>query len=159
MPIICTKSDTPTGKKRKRNDKSKGTLSNMSKDESVGLLHGIGRVLYPKRIENENGWKFLHEPELIFNEFITQPVTFVNFLHENYIRYFANFEDICQGAQILSFSEQLLSDWKDDDLIAQYGLWIAIEGLMVSNKKSESKWNPVKGPRYLQNRCKQSSVN
>lgn len=147
--IIKDNSTVQPSSKRKRNKKSTGTLKNMNKDECVGLLHGIGRVLYPKRVQTGDEWKFEHEPESIFNEFITQPSTFVNFLYENYIKFFSNFNDICQGADILSFSQLLLSKWRDDDLIAQYGLWYAITGLMVVNEKSLSKWNSVVGPKHI----------
>lgn len=147
---ITRETPSPTvGVKRKRKTKEKGTLANMCKDNAIGLLHGVGRVLYPKRIQNGDDFKFEHEPESIFNEFITQPTTFVNFLHENYLRYFANFNNVAQAAEILSTCDLLLSDWKDDDLIAHYGLYIAISGLMIANEKSEAKWNPVKGPRYI----------
>lgn len=138
-----------SGLKRKRKEKDQGVLTNMCKDEAVGLMHGIGRILYPKKIQIGDEWKFEHTPESLFNEFVTQPNTVVSFLHENYLRYFSNFHDVCKGAEILSFSDLLLNDWKDDDLIAQYGLWYSISGLMIVNEKSVSKWNPVRGPKYI----------
>lgn len=47
MPIVKSKPDK-FGSKRKRNDQS-GTIKHMVRDETLGLFHGLGRVLNPKR--------------------------------------------------------------------------------------------------------------
>lgn len=155
MPSVINRNIT-NGSKRKRKEKDKETLSNMRKDESLGLLHGVGRTLYPKRMNiTENKWRFEHSPESIVDQFITMPSLFVSFLHENYLRYFGDFTDLKFASEIFSASETFLNNWKDVNIIKTYGLWIAVMGLMVYNKNAVSKWNPVQGPKHLKYKFKE----
>lgn len=154
MPSVINTSLT-SGSKRKRKEKDKETLSHMCRDESLGLLHGVGRTLYPKRINiTQNKWKFEHSPASLVDQFITMPSLFVSFLHENYIRYLGDFNDVKFASEMLSTSEMFLNNWKDDNM-KTYGLWIAIMGLMVHNKNAVSKWNPVQGPKHLKYKFKE----
>ncbi|GLV32964.1 Rad17 [Carabus blaptoides fortunei] len=138
-----------TGAKRKRKEKDKGTLSLMARDQSLGLLHGVGRVLYPKRIPTPHGWTFEHAAEDIVNQFLTIPSVFVSFLHENYLRYYGDFTGVQAAAEVLSDAEMLMAEWQDRAEIHLYGLWISIQGLMVHNKHAVPKWNPVQGPKHF----------
>lgn len=140
------------GTKRKRKEKDKGTLTVMARDQSLGLLHGVGRVLYPKRTPTTTPggrWSFEHPAEETVNQFITIPSVFVSFLHENYLRYYGDFADARAAAELLSDAELLMAQWQDREEIILYGLWISIQGLMVHNKHAVPKWNPVQGPKHL----------
>uniref|UniRef100_A0A0C9PYN5 RAD17_0 protein n=1 Tax=Fopius arisanus TaxID=64838 RepID=A0A0C9PYN5_9HYME len=59
------------------NDGSKNDCG--SREESLGLLHGIGRVINPKRIVDGNKWKFTHDPDDIAAYFRSQSRIFFQF--------------------------------------------------------------------------------
>ncbi|KAH9644821.1 hypothetical protein HF086_007909 [Spodoptera exigua] len=139
-----TKSKTTRKKKS-----SSSKFMSLGKDESVSILHGVGRVLNPKVIEIENGnKKFTHTPEDIVEQFISQPVSFVNFLEENYLPHFSNIDHVDKAASALSDSDLMLAEWREK-MCQEYGLYNAVASLMLANKAPVSAWNPVRGPKNM----------
>ncbi|XP_022814003.1 cell cycle checkpoint protein RAD17 isoform X4 [Spodoptera litura] len=129
--------------------KKTSKFMSLGKDESVSILHGVGRVLNPKVIETDNGSKkFTHTPEDIVEQFISQPVSFVNFLEENYLPHFSNIDHVDKAASALSDSDLMLAEWREK-MCQEYGLYNAVASLMLSNKAPVSAWNPVRGPKNM----------
>ncbi|XP_047353635.1 cell cycle checkpoint protein RAD17 isoform X1 [Vespa velutina] len=118
-----------------------------NRKESLGLLHGIGRVINPKRIEIENSWKFVHNPDEIAEYFQSQTTTFLYFLHENYINTIRFIEESSIGADVLSLADILNSEWRDPNL-NKLSLSLCIRGIMVANESPVTGWNPVRKPQY-----------
>ncbi|XP_076755019.1 rad17 checkpoint clamp loader component [Xylocopa sonorina] len=116
-----------------------------TREESLGLLHGVGRVINPKRIQIENSWKFAHDPDEIAAFFQSQATTFVNFLQENYLNTIRGIEEANACADILSLADVLNAEWRDTNL-NKVTLSFCIRGLMVANDKPVSGWNPVRKP-------------
>nr|XP_050853120.1 cell cycle checkpoint protein RAD17 [Vespula vulgaris] len=118
-----------------------------NRKESLGLLHGIGRVINPKRIEIENSWKFVHNPDEIAEYFHSQTSTFLYFLHENYINTIRFIEESSISADVLSLADILNSEWRDTNL-NKLSLSLSIRGIMVANESPVTGWNPVRKPQY-----------
>ncbi|XP_066261934.1 cell cycle checkpoint protein RAD17 isoform X2 [Euwallacea similis] len=151
LPIFeKNKTEPKAGSKRKRTDKA-GTITHMVKDEILGLFHGLGRVLNPKRIERDNSWRLNCDVSKLVDEFCTQPSTFSSFLFENYLKYFGNLEDARKAVEVLSFSTVLMENWDSHDVLV-LALWVAILGVMVPNENKVSKWNQIRGPKKITER-------
>lgn len=115
------------------------------REETLGLLHGIGRVINPKRIQIENNWKFVHDPDELAAFFQSQATIFLNFLQENYLNTMRDIEKVDVCTNILSLADVLNSEWRDSNL-NKVTLSFGIRGLMVTNETPVSGWNPVRKP-------------
>ncbi|KYN02061.1 Cell cycle checkpoint protein RAD17 [Cyphomyrmex costatus] len=116
------------------------------RQETLGLLHGVGRVINPKRQSYGNSFKFVHDPEEITAFFQSQSVVFVQFLQENYLNTIRTLEEAAAAADILSLGDVLNSEWRDRNL-SKVALSYCIRGLMLTNEKPVTSWNPVRKPR------------
>ncbi|KAJ8936004.1 hypothetical protein NQ318_009685 [Aromia moschata] len=144
LPTVTSTSQN-VGNKRKRSANIK-TIQCMSRDENLGLFHGLGRVLNPKRNETNNSWRLNCNVEKLIDEFSIQPTMFTSFLFENYLKYFGDINDASRAAEILSFSVMFLDNWNDRYETLIFGLWISVLGLMIFNEHRVSKWNQIRGP-------------
>ncbi|EFN87402.1 Cell cycle checkpoint protein RAD17 [Harpegnathos saltator] len=115
------------------------------REETLGLLHGVGRVINPKR-DPDNPCKFAHDPEEITGFFQSQAVIFVQFLQENYLNTIRTIEEATMASDILSLGDVLNSEWRDRNL-GKVALLYCIRGLMLANEKPVSGWNPTRKPR------------
>ncbi|XP_043258209.1 cell cycle checkpoint protein RAD17 [Colletes gigas] len=116
-----------------------------SREENVGLLHGVGRVINPKRIQSGNSWKFVHDPDDIAAYFQSQATIFLKFIQENYLNTIGGIEEANVAANILSLADVLNTEWRDSNL-TKVTLSFVTRGLMVANEKPVSGWNPVRKP-------------
>ncbi|XP_041979281.1 cell cycle checkpoint protein RAD17 isoform X2 [Aricia agestis] len=133
--------------KRKKNVSSK--FMSLGKDQTVSILHGVGRVLNPKVTTSDNGIQVLsHSPRDVIEQFLTNPISFVNFLEENYLPHFSCMYDADKAASALSDADYLLAEWREK-LCQEFGLYVAVAGLMLANKSPVSAWNPVRGPKNM----------
>ncbi|XP_076183227.1 rad17 checkpoint clamp loader component isoform X2 [Ptiloglossa arizonensis] len=115
------------------------------REEGLGLLHGVGRVINPKRIQNGSSWKFVHDPDEIAAYFQSQATVFLKFIQENYLTTMRGIEEVNACTDILSLADVLNSEWRDTNL-TKVTLSFCTRGLMVMNEKPVSGWNPVKKP-------------
>lgn len=116
-----------------------------SRDENLGLFHGLGRILNPKRKQLSNSWRLNCDIEKLVEEFSIQPILFITFLFENYLKYFGTINDTTKAAYILSFSINFINNWIDKKDTVVTGLWISTLGLMIYNEHKVSKWNQIRG--------------
>ncbi|CAG4956078.1 unnamed protein product [Colias eurytheme] len=145
--IILEKEVKSKTTKKKKNTSSK--FMSLGKDQTVSILHGVGRVLNPKVIVSEDGKKNLtHSPKDIIEQFLSHPSSFISFLEENYLPHFSCPNDVDKAASALSDSDYMLSEW-NEKLCQEYGLYTAVAGLMLANKSPVSAWNPVRGPKNM----------
>lgn len=119
------------------------------RDETLGLFHGLGRVLNPKREQKGDRLEIVCDFDRLVDEFSIQPTTIENFLFENYLKYFGDAEDATKAAEVLSMSEILLSNWKERHEGVVMGLRFVVLGLMVVNKHKVSKWNQLNAPKKV----------
>lgn len=157
VPLLPTKNPDGqiSGIKRKRKNHQQSTIKSMCRDENLGLFHGLGRILNPKRIvnisdDNNNTWRLSCNVDKIVDEFSLQPRIYIDFLFENYLKYYGDFGDVNRAAEILSESQILVTQWTDrstESLL--FALWICVLGLMVCNGHTVSKWNQIVAPRKI----------
>ncbi|KAF7281881.1 hypothetical protein GWI33_004082 [Rhynchophorus ferrugineus] len=139
------------GLKKKRVEK-KLTIKSMIKDESLGLFHGLGRVLNPKMRNHGNTYRINCDIQKLVAEFSIQPNKFHSFLFENYLKYFGDLDDTQEASDTLSFATLILTNW-DNIQSCTISLWIQILGLMISNRHKESKWTQITGPKKIDKVC------
>lgn len=133
-------------KRKKRNNNMDVKIACMERDETLGLFHGLGRVLNPKWTNEKLNCNI----EKIVDEFSTQPGIFMSFLFENYLKYFGDLNDAVKAAEVLSLSIKFLDNFAEKHDILLYGLWVSIFGLMLCNKHKVSRWTQIKGPVRLE---------
>ncbi|XP_045772916.1 cell cycle checkpoint protein RAD17 [Maniola jurtina] len=145
---IIKEKDVKSKTTRKKKNTSNKFMS-LGKDQTVSILHGVGRVLNPKELTGNDGQKSLtHSPKDIIEQFLSHPTSFVNFLAENYLPHFSCTYDVDKAASALSESDYMLAEWREK-LCQEHGLYTAVAGLMLSNKSPVSAWNPVRGPKNM----------
>ncbi|CAG9561953.1 unnamed protein product [Danaus chrysippus] len=140
-------SKSKTSTRRKKNVSNK--FMTLGKDQTVSILHGVGRVLNPKETVTEHGHKTLtHNPKDIIEQFLSHPSSFINFLHENYLPHYSCAYDVDEAATALSDADCMLAEWREQ-ICQEYGLYTAVSGLMLANKSPVPAWNPVRGPKTM----------
>lgn len=145
---------TSVGKKRKRSLKTPlAAISHMAKDEPLGLFHGIGRVLNPKRAQIGDSWRLQYDFDHLIDEFSTQPVSFNAFLYENYLKYFGDLEEAQKAADVMSESHSVFANWSDCRDTLLYALWLTVLGFMVFNEHRQSKWTHITAPTKILREC------
>ncbi|KAH8330220.1 hypothetical protein KR067_000192, partial [Drosophila pandora] len=128
-----------------RKTKTQSTLKSIGRDESITLMHAMGRVMNPKINDSK---RLQHSPEGITESFRTEPRNFVNFIHANYLPHFKDIEDIVDAIHDLGLADCMLNEYRDDNLSVM-GLNVAIRGAMLANKEPISGWIPVRGPKKI----------
>lgn len=83
-----------------------------TREQSLGLLHGIGRVIHPKRIADGNKWKFTHDPDDIASYFRSQSKIFFHFLQENYLNTIGNIEQVEVCSDIMSLADTISIEYR-----------------------------------------------
>lgn len=121
---------------------------NTAREERVGFLHAIGRVLYPK-LEKEDSLQFTHDPDDLAAYFQSQPSITLSFLEENYLKTLGNIQQAFCAADTLSLSAHLSNNWHEPNL-TKLILSFCVRALMINNKKPAKGWNLVNKPSYNQ---------
>lgn len=125
----------PMAKKGTKKKSSGKPKAGVGKNEALSLMHGLGRVFYPKLELNETTKQaeLTHKPEDIAESFSTQPSNFIQMIHSNYIKNFSNIDDVSEAADIFSLADCLESEYRDDQL-SLVNLNLVIRSAMVLNK-------------------------
>ncbi|XP_053609797.1 cell cycle checkpoint protein RAD17 [Plodia interpunctella] len=144
---ILVEKDTKSKVVKKKKQVSSKFLS-IGKDQTVSILHGVGRVLNPKVTDDNGTKKLTHKPSDIIEQFLCQPSSFVNFLEENYLTHFSCADHAVMAATALSDADYLLAEWREK-MCQEYGLYTVVAGMMLANKAPLSAWNPVRGPKNM----------
>ncbi|XP_057661073.1 cell cycle checkpoint protein RAD17 [Diorhabda carinulata] len=155
VPLISNESEKKTAKRKRSNENTK--TNSMFRDQTLGLFHGLGRVLNPKRKVVGDSWRLSHNIESLIDEFSTQPQMFSSFLFENYLKYFGDITDVSKSAEILSLSMKFFENWERHETLI-FGLWISVLGLMIYNEHRLSKWNQIRGPTKITKKNIQNHV-
>ncbi|XP_055538863.1 cell cycle checkpoint protein RAD17 isoform X2 [Wyeomyia smithii] len=129
-----------------RSKKKELKLKSVGCNESLTLMHALGRVFNPKFEQTSGGTaaeKFHHSPEDLAECFISQPGSMISLLHSNYVVRFTDIENITGAADALSLADKIMSEYREDSM-ANHGLNIVIRGMMVSNRKTAGGWQQIK---------------
>lgn len=141
MQANCSKKSTGLNNSKRSNAAKKSKFKSLGSDESVTIMHALGRVFNPKckklkrkleilrfwpetifyfsllRIDNDEadskGVRLLqHSPEAIASTFTTQPSTNLSLMHSNYVGHFQSIDDVVNASDILSQTDIVLNEWR-----------------------------------------------
>lgn len=140
-PLVAKVTKVKKGvKKAKATRESDG----LGKNEVLSLMHGLGRVFYPK-LEINDATKLLeltHKPETLTESFSSQPSNFIRMVHSNYIKNFSNIADVSKAADMLSLSDCFESEYRDDRF-SDLNLNLVIRSAMVLNTTPASGFRTI----------------
>ncbi|CAH6787589.1 Rad17 [Phodopus roborovskii] len=150
---MSSKSDAERSKSKPRK-KHNSALENQEiqaiggKDVSLFLFRALGKILYSKRAplteldsprlpahlsEHERDTLLVQPEEIV--EMSHMPGDFFNlYLHQNYIDFFVEVDDLVRASEFLSFADVLGGDWNTRSLLRGYSTSVATRGVMHSNK-------------------------
>ncbi|XP_008573870.1 PREDICTED: cell cycle checkpoint protein RAD17 [Galeopterus variegatus] len=118
------------------------------KDVSLFLFRALGKILYCKRAsltELDSPRLPPHLSEYERDTLLVQPEEVVEmshmpgelfnlYLHQNYIDFFTEVDDLVRATEFLSFADILSGDWNIRSLLREYSTSIATRGVIHSNK-------------------------
>ncbi|XP_027624478.1 cell cycle checkpoint protein RAD17 isoform X3 [Tupaia chinensis] len=118
------------------------------KDVSLFLFRALGKILYCKRAsltevdsprlpshlsEYERDTLLVHPEEVV--EMSHMPGELFNlYLHQNYVDFFMEVDDLVRASEFLSFADILSGDWNTRSSLREYSTSVATRGIMHSNK-------------------------
>ncbi|XP_039401054.1 cell cycle checkpoint protein RAD17 isoform X1 [Mauremys reevesii] len=137
-------------KKKKKADK---TLENQEiqaiggKDASIFLFHALGKILYCKReplSDSEFPRLPSHLSEYERDTLLVQPEDIVEkshmpgdlfnlYLHQNYVDFFTDIDDLVRASEYLSAADFLCSNWNSRLTLREYSASVATRGVIHSN--------------------------
>ncbi|NXD13042.1 RAD17 protein, partial [Nothocercus nigrocapillus] len=117
------------------------------KDASIFLFHALGKIIYCKReplAESEFPQLPSHLSEFRRDTLLIQPEEIVErshmsgsmfnlYLHQNYVEFFANIDDVVRASEYLSAADVLCSNWNSRPVMEKYSASLATRGVIHSN--------------------------
>ncbi|XP_042344307.1 cell cycle checkpoint protein RAD17 isoform X2 [Plectropomus leopardus] len=138
------------------------------KDASLFLFRALGRILHCKRgkgaeaaecvpgpclpphLSHHHREALLVDPELVVERSHMSGEFFNLYLHQNYLDFFSEVEDVERASEYLSDADLLTSDWTSRSTMVHYGSSVATRGLLHSNSQQVSVgFRPLHKPNWL----------
>ncbi|XP_067838866.1 cell cycle checkpoint protein RAD17 [Heptranchias perlo] len=158
------------GKSSKANEKGGALHAIGSKDISLFLFRALGKIIYCKReppndldlnplpihlSEHERDPLLVNPEEVIENSHMSEEL-FNLYLHQNYLDFFSDIEDIVRASDYLSDADFLTADWNHRSTMGKYSTSVAARGLIHANKararancKGGVGFKPLHKPQWL----------
>ncbi|KAM8885507.1 cell cycle checkpoint protein RAD17 isoform 2-T2 [Spinachia spinachia] len=168
------KADSRTNQRRKKSKLTKEHKEEQQpiggKDASLFLFRALGKILHCKRGKPEDAEvaectpgpvlpahlahhhreALLVEPESVVERSHMSGEFFSLYLHQNYLDFFSEVEDVDRASEYLSDADLLTSDWASRSTMGQYGSSVATRGLLHSNSQQVSVgFRPLHKPNWL----------
>jgi len=153
---------TSAGKTKKPKAASDSDSSFCGRDSMLTLLHAVGKVLHCKRddvmspsddllpdhMSDMRRRLLLVDPEDVADKVRLTSEQFVAFLHQNFIDFHANVDDVVSTASYLSDCETLTTNWETKPLLQSYCVSVAARGCLFSmpNGPTVVGWKPLHKP-------------
>ncbi|XP_049720953.1 cell cycle checkpoint protein RAD17 isoform X2 [Elephas maximus indicus] len=118
------------------------------KDVSLFLFRALGKILYCKRAslteldsprlpshlsEHERDTLLIQPEEVV--EMSHMPGELFNlYLHQNYVDFFVEMDDLVRASEFLSFADILSGDWNTRSSLREYSTSVSTRGVIHSNK-------------------------
>ncbi|NXA04532.1 RAD17 protein, partial [Sapayoa aenigma] len=117
------------------------------KDASIFLFHALGKIIYCKR-EPASEAEFpqlpahlsefrrdtlLIQPEDIVEKSHMSGTVFNLYLHQNYVDFFSDLDDVVRASEYLSTADVLCSNWSTRPVMENYSASVATRGVIHSN--------------------------
>ncbi|XP_048451134.1 cell cycle checkpoint protein RAD17 isoform X2 [Rhincodon typus] len=157
-------------KSSKANEKGGGLHTIGSKDQSLFLFRALGKIIYCKRelpndlnlnplpihlSEHERDPLLIHPEEVIENSHMSEEL-FNLYLHQNYLDFFSDIEDVVRASEYLSDADFLTVDWNNRSTMQKYSTSVAARGLIHANKararancRGGAGFKPLHKPQWL----------
>ncbi|XP_028312473.1 cell cycle checkpoint protein RAD17 isoform X2 [Gouania willdenowi] len=140
------------------------------KDAALFLFRALGKILHCKRGSSEGvaagegpsgadlpSHLLCHhreplqmDPELVVERSHMSGEFFNLYLHQNYLDFFSELEDVDRASGYLSDADLLTADWTSRSTLADYGSSVATRGLLHSNSQQVSVgFRPLHKPHWL----------
>ncbi|NWI58642.1 RAD17 protein, partial [Calyptomena viridis] len=117
------------------------------KDASIFLFHALGKIIYCKRepvSEAEFPQLPAHLSEFRRDTLLIQPEDIVEkshmsgtmfnlYLHQNYVDFFSDLDDVVRASEYLSTADVLCSNWSTRHVMENYSASVATRGVIHSN--------------------------
>ncbi|XP_063177113.1 cell cycle checkpoint protein RAD17 isoform X2 [Chroicocephalus ridibundus] len=117
------------------------------KDASIFLFHALGKIIYCKRepvSESEFPQLPAHLSEYRRDTLLIQPEDIVEkshmsgsmfnlYLHQNYVDFFCDIDDVVRASEYLSTADILCSNWTTRLVMEEYSASVATRGVIHSN--------------------------
>uniref|UniRef100_A0AAR2LI59 AAA+ ATPase domain-containing protein n=1 Tax=Pygocentrus nattereri TaxID=42514 RepID=A0AAR2LI59_PYGNA len=138
-------------KGRSRSVKSTDVLDDSpaigGKDASLFLFRALGKILYCKResyevsevpklpahLAEHQRDRLLVDPELVIERSHMSGEFFNLYLHQNYLDFYLNVDDVARASEYLSDADFLTAEWTSRSTMLEYGSSVATRGLIHSN--------------------------
>ncbi|XP_040898516.1 cell cycle checkpoint protein RAD17 [Toxotes jaculatrix] len=163
-------SRTNQRKKSKQTKEQEEEQAIGGKDASLFLFRALGKILHCKRGNHEGAEAaerapgpglsshlshhhreaLLVDPELVVDRSHVSGEFFNLYLHQNYLDFFSEVEDVERASEYLSDADLLTSDWTSRSTMGGYGSSVATRGLLHSNSQQVSVgFRPLHKPHWL----------
>ncbi|NXP43556.1 RAD17 protein, partial [Heliornis fulica] len=118
------------------------------KDASIFLFHALGKILYCKRepvsesefpqllpahLSEYHRDTLLIQPEVIVEKSHMSGSLFNLYLHQNYVDFFSDIDDVVRASEYLSSADVLCSNWSTRLVMEKYSTSVATRGVIHSN--------------------------
>ncbi|NWW19538.1 RAD17 protein, partial [Falcunculus frontatus] len=122
------------------------------KDASIFLFHALGKIIYCKReavseaeslqlpahLSKHHRDTLLIQPEDIVEKSHMSGSTFNLYLHQNYVDFFSDIDDVVRASEYLSTADVLCSNWSTRLVMENYSASVATRGVIHSNTSRAS---------------------
>ncbi|XP_035514937.1 cell cycle checkpoint protein RAD17 [Morone saxatilis] len=163
-------SRTNQRKKSKQTKEPEDEQAIGGKDASLFLFRALGKILHCKRRNHEGAEAaecasgsglpshlFHHhretlivDPELVVERSHMSAEFFNLYLHQNYMDFLSEVEDVERASEYLSDADLLTADWTSRSTMGDYGSSVATRGLLHSNSRQASVgFRPLHKPNWL----------
>ncbi|NXS57544.1 RAD17 protein, partial [Brachypteracias leptosomus] len=115
------------------------------KDASIFLFHALGKIIYCKRepvsefpqlpahLSEHRRDTLLLQPEDIVEKSHMSGSMFNLYLHQNYIDFFSDIDDVVRASEYLSCADVICSNWSTRFEMEKYSASVATRGVIHSN--------------------------
>ncbi|NXL65167.1 RAD17 protein, partial [Chordeiles acutipennis] len=117
------------------------------KDASIFLFHALGKIIYCKRepvsesdfpqlpahLSEHHRDTLLIQPEEIVEKSHMSGSMFNLYLHQNYVDFFSDIDDVVRASEYLSTADVLCSNWSTRLVMEEYSASVATRGVIHSN--------------------------
>ncbi|XP_060077450.1 cell cycle checkpoint protein RAD17-like [Ylistrum balloti] len=177
LPSALVKGKQPMKKSRgkaksKTSDQKDSDLVSIGgRDTSLFLFRALGKILYCKRddpnthpdepklpahLQEQHRDPLIVNPEDVVEKSHLSGDYFSAYLHQNYMDFFMNLDDVARASQYLSDADHLTEDWVSRSVLQQYAASVATRGIIHANSArarfssggSGLGWKPLHKPQW-----------
>ncbi|XP_054630563.1 cell cycle checkpoint protein RAD17 isoform X2 [Dunckerocampus dactyliophorus] len=164
----CKAASKPTLRKKSKSTKVKDEEQTVGmKDACLFLFRALGKILHCKRGRSDGAESscvldlpahlcqhhresLQVDPEFVVERSHMSGEFFNLYLHQNYLDFFSEIEDVDRASEYLSDADLLTSDWTSRSVLGEYASSVATRGLLHSNSQQVSVgFRPLHKPHWL----------